>query len=85
MLANLRGTTITQAFAASALVAALTTVFMIELRQFIKKHHLTKGLHGHYQILITLVISILVVLSVMILCRILFGYGDGLLALAGKV
>ena len=77
---NLRATTITKAFFLNAIVLAIIAAGSIELRRYLDIRKETKGLSRFQKVIITISGTFLIGIIVDLLARILFGFGEGLLA-----
>ena len=79
-LINFRATTIRKAFILNALVLCIIAALSIELRRYLDKLSETKGLKEYQKMLITVVGTFFIGIIIYMLTRVVFGFGDGLLA-----
>jgi hypothetical protein len=77
---NLRSTTIRNAFILNAIVLAIISTTSIELRSYLDIISDTKGLSNTVKLLITFLGTFFIGLIIYIITRLLFGFGEGLLA-----
>jgi len=79
-LIDFRSTTIMNAFILNAIVLAIIATLSIELRKKLDMIAITKGLGENNKIFLTMSGTFLIGIIVYCIIRILFGFGDGLLA-----
>lgn len=77
---NLRSTTIRKSFILNAIVLALIATLSIELRRYLDIRKETKRLRILTKIWITLLGTFVIGLIIYILIRLIFGFGEGMLA-----
>ena len=79
-LIDMRSTTIRNAFFLNAIVLAAIATASIELRRFIDIRKETKRLSETKKFIITMIGTFLIGMLIYIIFRIVFGFGEGLLA-----
>ena len=79
-LFDLRSTTIRKSFILNVLVLAIIATTSIELRSYLDIIGETKELTNSIKLIITFIGTFIIGLIIYILTRILFGFGEGLLA-----
>ena len=77
---DLRSTTIRKSFILNAIVLALIATLSIELRRYLDIRKETKGLTILTKIWITFLGTFVIGLIIYILIRLIFGFGEGMLA-----
>ena len=77
---DLRSTTIRKAFLLNAIVLATVATVSIELRRYLDIRKETKGLTEVQKMGLTMIGTFVMGLLIYILTRLIFGYGEGLLA-----
>ena len=79
-LFDLRSTTIIKAFLLNAIVLSIIASLSIELRNKIDIREETKGLTESNKLLLTMIGTFFMGIIVYVIIRLLFGFGDGLMA-----
>ena len=79
-LIDIRSITIIRAFVLNAIVLAIIATMSIELRNKLDNIVITKGLSENNKIFLTMLGTFIIGIIVYFLIRILFGFGDGLMA-----
>lgn len=79
-LIDMRATTISKAFFLNAIVLAAIATASIELRRYIDIRKETRGLSKTKKFIITMIGTFLIGILIYVIFRIVFGFGEGLLA-----
>ena len=79
-LIDLRSTTIRKAFLLNAIVLAAVATVSVELRRYLDVKKETKGLTEVQKMGLTMIGTFVIGILIYILTRLIFGYGEGLLA-----
>ena len=77
---DIRSTTIVKAFVLNAVVLSIIASLSIELRNILDVRAETKGLTERNKLLLTMLGTFIMGIIVYFIIRVLFGFGDGLLA-----